>query len=88
MRAAFEEMRRVLCPSGVVLVSFHVGTEIRHLAEWWGHEVDADFRYFETGTVIGWLEEAGLIVEARLERASYPQEVGTRRAYVMARRPG
>jgi hypothetical protein len=34
------------------------------------------------------MEEAGLVVEARLERVSYPGEVDTRRGYVLARRPG
>jgi hypothetical protein len=32
------------------------------------------------------LEAAGFVVEARLERASYPEEVETRRAYLVARR--
>ncbi|MGE7438581.1 class I SAM-dependent methyltransferase [Kitasatospora sp. NPDC001175] len=86
MRAAFEEMRRVMRPSGRVLVAFHVGTEVRHLAEWWGLEVDVDFRFFETERVIGWLKDVGLTVEASLERTSHPREAETRRAYVMARR--
>ena len=32
------------------------------------------------------MEAAGLAVEARLERTSYPGEVDTRRAYLLGRR--
>jgi ubiquinone/menaquinone biosynthesis C-methylase UbiE len=83
---AFEEIHRVLRPSGLVLVAFHVGTEVRHLAEWWGHEVDVDFRFFEPPDVAEAMEGAGLRVEVRLERTSYPEEIETRRAYLLARR--
>jgi SAM-dependent methyltransferase len=83
---AFAQIHRVLRPRGLLLAAFHIGSEVRHLAEWWGHEVDVDFRFFEPNHVAGVLEDAGFRVEARLERASYPQEVETRRAYLLARR--
>lgn len=86
LRGAFAEMCRVLRPGGLVLVAFHAGTEVRHLDQWWGQQVDVDFRFFEPGSIAGVMEDAGLRVEARLERASYPQEVQTRRAYLLARR--
>jgi SAM-dependent methyltransferase len=86
LRPGFEEVRRALRPSGLFLVSFHVGSEVRHLDEWWGHDVDIDFRFLEPGDVAASLEAAGFVVEARLERASYPEEVETRRAYLVARR--
>jgi ubiquinone/menaquinone biosynthesis C-methylase UbiE len=86
LAVAFEEMRRVLKPAGLLLVAFHAGTEIRHLGEWWEHEVDVDFHFFEPDVVINHLQEAGLEVEARLERMSYQQEVESRRAYLLARR--
>jgi ubiquinone/menaquinone biosynthesis C-methylase UbiE len=62
---AFAEMRRVLRPSGLVLVSFHIGAEVRHLDQWWDHEVDIDFRFLEppswTGSAIQprWTPAAG-----------------------------
>ncbi|MFF7635111.1 class I SAM-dependent methyltransferase [Kitasatospora sp. NPDC008050] len=84
LRAAFEEVRRVLRPAGLLLVGFHLGAGTRHLAEWWGHEVDVDFRFLEIETVAGHLMDAGFTVEARVERVNYPQEAQTRRGYLMA----
>jgi SAM-dependent methyltransferase len=83
---ACEEIRRVLRPSGLALVSFHVGTEVRHLTEWWGIDVDVDFRFLEVADVTQTMRRAGLAVEAQIERTSYPGEVETRRAYLLARR--
>jgi len=84
----FAEMRRVLRPGGRVLVGFHAGSEVRHLDQWWGQPVDVDFRFLEPADVAAAMERAGLRVDARLERSPYPDEVATRRAYLMARRPG
>jgi ubiquinone/menaquinone biosynthesis C-methylase UbiE len=83
---AFAEIRRVLRPAGPVLVSFHVGSEVRHLAEWWGVAVDVDFRFLEMADVARAAEQAGFDVQAKLERVSYPGEVETRRGYLLARR--
>jgi hypothetical protein len=41
---AFTEICRVLRPGGLMLVSFHIGSEVRHLEQWWGQDVDVDFR--------------------------------------------
>jgi len=76
----------VLRPSGLLLVAFHVGSEVRHRAEWWGHAVDVDFRFFEPPDIAETLEAAGFVVEMRLERTRYPEEIETRRAYLLARR--
>lgn len=83
---AFEEIQRVLRPPGLALVSFHVGSEVRHLDEWWGVDVDVDFRFLEVADVAEAMQRAGLAVEARIERVSYPGEVETARAYLLARR--
>lgn len=87
LRRAFAEMHRVLRPGGPALVSFHIGTEVRHFAEWWGHPVDLDFRFFETAQVVAAMRDAGLAVEAQVEREPYAEEVATRRAYLLVRRP-
>jgi ubiquinone/menaquinone biosynthesis C-methylase UbiE len=83
---AFAELRRVLRPSGLLLVSFHVGRGVRHFEEWWGKDVDLDFRFREVDDVAEALAGCGLEEEARLERRNYPQEIETRRAYLLARR--
>jgi hypothetical protein len=50
--------------------------------------VDVDFHFFEPPEVAAAMEGAGLAVEAQLERVSYPEEAGTRRGYLLARRRG
>ncbi|WP_214416345.1 class I SAM-dependent methyltransferase [Sphaerisporangium fuscum] len=87
LRRAVGEAYRVLRPSGLLLVSFHVGSEVRHVEELWGQKVDVDFRFLDPSHVAGLLEEAGFAVEMRMERVNYPHEVETRRAYLLARRP-
>ena len=87
LERALAELRRVLGPEGLLLVSFHIGTEVRHLSEWFGHDVDVDFRFFELDDVVDALQSAGFALEMRLERAPDPEETETRRGYVLARRP-
>jgi trans-aconitate methyltransferase len=41
------ELRRVLMPGGPLLLSFHIGSEVRHLDDWWGRPVSVDFIFFE-----------------------------------------
>jgi SAM-dependent methyltransferase len=86
LRRAFDEAHRVLRSDGLFLVSFHIGSEVRHLDEWLGHGVDVDFHFFEPADIAASLEGSGFRVEMRLERMSYPGEVETRRAYLLARR--
>ncbi|MCW3817782.1 class I SAM-dependent methyltransferase [Micromonospora sp. DR5-3] len=86
LRPALAEARRVLRPQAPLLVAVHLGDEVRHLDEWWGHRVDVDFHFFAAETLLGALDDAGFTVQARLERVSYPHEVETRRLYVLARR--
>jgi hypothetical protein len=76
----------VLRPSGLILVAFHLGSEVRHLTDWLGHEVDVDFRFLESAHVAAAMAGAGLAVEAQLERTNYPEEHETRRGYLLARR--
>ena len=86
--AALAEMHRVVRPGGLALLAFHIGTEVRHFSDWLGHDVDVDFRFYEPADVATRLETAGFTVQARLERRAYPAEVDTRRAYLLAGRPG
>jgi SAM-dependent methyltransferase len=84
--AALAELYRVLRPGGLALLAFHAGTEVRHVTDWLGHDVDVDFRFYEPADVVAALAAAGFTVQARLERAAYPAEVDTR-AYLLAVRP-
>jgi SAM-dependent methyltransferase len=83
---ALREMKRVLKPGGVLLVTFHIGQEIKHLDEWWEKSVNLDFAFYETEEMETWLEEAGYEIEETLVREPNPAvEVATRRAYLFAR---
>jgi SAM-dependent methyltransferase len=85
---ALQEMRRVLRPGGVLLVTFHIGDQIEHVEEWWGKKVNLDFISYQPEEMEAWLEEAGFELEETLVREPNPEvEVATRRAYLFARRP-
>ena len=85
---ALREMKRVLKPGGVLLITFHIGSEIKHLDEWWEKPVNLDFAYYQPAEMEAWLQEAGYELEETLVREPNPEvEVATRRAYVFARRP-
>jgi SAM-dependent methyltransferase len=82
------ELKRVLRPDGLLLLAFHVGSEVVHLDEWWGHKVSLDFAFFRPDEIGGYLGSAGFVVDEVVERDPYPEvEHPSRRAYVFARKP-
>ncbi len=85
---ALREMKRVLKPGGVLLVTFHIGDEIIHRDEWWEKPVNLDFAFYQPTEMETWLKEASYELEETLVREPNPDvEVATRRAYVLARKP-
>ena len=84
---ALAEMHRVLRPGGLALLAFHAGTEVRHVTDFLGHEVEVDFRFYQPADVAAALAATGFAVQAQLARTAYPAEVDTHRAYLLAARP-
>src|SRR5437763_5892821 len=58
----FREMNRVLAPGGTLLVSFHIGSEIVHRAECWGHAVSVDFYFLHPADVTAALQSTGFAI--------------------------
>jgi hypothetical protein len=66
-------------------LAFHVGDEVVHFDELWGHAVSVDFHFFRTDDVADSLRSAGFEVEEIVERDPYPDvEAQTRRGYILA----
>ncbi|MCI0555988.1 MAG: class I SAM-dependent methyltransferase, partial [Anaerolineae bacterium] len=85
---ALLEMKRALIPGGILLVTFHIGTEIKHLDDWWEKPVNLDFAFYLPSEMESWLREAGFELEETLIRDPNPEvEVATQRAYLFARKP-
>jgi len=87
---AFREMSRVLQPAGQLFLAFHIGLEVLHEENCWGHQVSLDLVLFSRKEVERYLSLAGFAVEDSLEREPYAPEVEyqSRRAYIRARKPG
>ncbi|HEY1391357.1 MAG TPA: class I SAM-dependent methyltransferase [Ktedonobacterales bacterium] len=86
---ALSEFYCVLRPGGLLLLAFHMGTEQRHVDEWWGQEVSLDTWFLQPREIEALLLEAGFIVEMSLVRQPYAPDVEhqSQRAYILARKP-
>jgi SAM-dependent methyltransferase len=82
----FGEFARVLAPGGRLLLAFQVGDGPRHLDAAYGHTISLDAWRLDPGTVTSLLEEAGLVVDARLIRQPDAREKSPQ-AFIVARRP-
>ena len=85
----FSEMVRVLQPGGLLLLTFHIGSELlHHEDQLWGRPISMDFFRFEPSEIRRYIEATGLVIEQIVERDPYPEvEFQSRRAYIFARKP-
>lgn len=82
----FQEIRRVLMPGGLALISFHAGDEVVHVDDLFGAPVSLDFRFHVPGAVVEALRCAKLAVIEHVEREPYEgAEYPSRRCYLFAR---
>ena len=79
-----QEMFRLIAPKGQVLLSFHVGEEIRTVVEFLGKTLTVEFQFFDPDHVITTFQNAGFHLAEGLVRYPYEgQEYPSRRAYLL-----
>jgi SAM-dependent methyltransferase len=83
---ASSEMFRVLCGEGVLLLSFHVGSEVIHVENFLGSGAALDFTFFEPDFVTSALAAAGFYAIEVHSREPYETEHPSRRCYVFAQK--
>ncbi|HEX8497298.1 MAG TPA: DUF480 domain-containing protein [Actinomycetales bacterium] len=83
---AVRALVRPLAPGGWLVLALHAGAEVRHVDEWFGHEVDLDVVQHEPMSVVGVVEAAGLVdVEWFVRGPVAARGETTRRLYVVGR---
>lgn len=81
----FKELCRVLKPQGILLFSFHIGNEMKHLDEFLGKSVSIDFTFFEPDDVLKELWKTNFTVDDILIRHPYEDvEYPSKRCYIFA----
>jgi uncharacterized protein YceH (UPF0502 family) len=84
---AVAALARPLAPGGWLVLGLHAGDEVRHLDEWFGHEVDLDAVLHEPAAVVALVEAAGLVdVEWYLRGPIGARGETTQRLYVIGRK--
>ncbi|MDX6323853.1 MAG: uncharacterized protein QOK15_207 [Nocardioidaceae bacterium] len=85
---ALAALVRPLASDGWLVLGLHAGSVVRHIDDWFGHDVDLDFVSHEPEDVVGLVEAAGLVdVEWYRRGPVTSRGETTQRLYVVARRP-
>lgn len=82
--AAFTEMHRVLSNDGVLLLSFHVGSDVIHAENFLDTTAVLDFTFFQPEQIESALKTAGFAAVDACVREPYDTEHPSRRCYVFA----
>lgn len=87
---AVAALARTLDTGGQLALAVHVGEEIRHVTDWWGHEVDVLFVLHDPQAVRDAVTSAGLMIDEWYIRGPLAEvEAETQRLYVLAHKePG
>ena len=86
LESAFREILRVLKANGLLLLSFHVGTESVYVDDFLGTGAALEFFPFPIDVVSTALGAAGFTDIEAIERSPYDTEYPSHRCYVFARR--
>jgi SAM-dependent methyltransferase len=84
--AILGEMRRILAPGGLALISFHIGDQVVQVEDLFGVPVSLSFHFHGPGEVVEALRAADLQVLEHIEREPYEgAEYPSRRCYLLAK---
>ncbi len=85
--AAVAALTRPIAPGGWLVLGLHAGAKVRHVDEWFDHDVDLDFVLHEPADVVAVVEAAGLIEVEWYRRGPLAHRgETTERLYVIARK--
>ncbi|MBN1680324.1 MAG: methyltransferase domain-containing protein [Anaerolineae bacterium] len=84
---ALGELYRVLVPGGLLLVSYHAGSEVIHLDDWWDKRVSVDFIFYEQAEMTDFVETVGFtIIENHVREPYTTIEHANPRGYILAQK--